>query len=210
MTLANCGVIYIAYGDSAAYYAKRSIDSLRSVHPDLSIYNIGDRIEGSDILMLPILGHNQLNIARVSKFELYRASPCDYTLYLDADTIPYHSLEAGFKMLQDGFDMVIVPSANQNNDIFWHIDNAERELTFNELGVMPVQLQCGIFWFAKNERVEKFFAEWRNEWERFGQHDQAAFMRALQKAPLRLFLLGGVFNGGAAIAHQHGVIKSNE
>lgn len=213
MTYPNCGVIYIAYGDSAAYYAKRSIDSLRRVHPDLPVSAIATppdgTVEGASKLLTPFFYNGQLQGARLAKFELFRMTPHDYTLYLDADTIPYHSLEVGFKMLQDGFDMVIVPSHNQGKDIFWHIDRAEREATLNELGITPVQLQAGIFWFAKNERVGKFFAEWRKEWERFGLHDQAAFMRALQNVPLSLFLLGRVFNGGAAIAHQHGVIKAD-
>ncbi len=213
MIAPNCGVIYIAYGDSAAYYAKRSIDSLRRVHPDLPVSAIGSAVEGATGLLAyepPRWQPAQRQLkARAAKFELFRMTPHDYTLYLDADTIPYHSLEVGFKMLQDGFDMVIVPSANQGKDIFWHIDKAERETTLNELGITPVQLQAGIFWFAKNERVGKFFAEWHNEWERFGQHDQAAFMRALQNVPLKLFLLGRQFNGGAAIAHQHGVIKAD-
>ena len=97
----------------------------------------------------------------------------------------------------------MVPSGNQGTDLLWHVDEEEREATLDEV-LNPLQLQAGVFWFKRNERTELLFTEWRKEWLRWKGQDQAAFLRALARAPVRMWILGFPFNGGAVIAHLFG------
>jgi hypothetical protein len=187
----SCGVVYIAVGDKAEKLAERSADALPSW--------IGKHI-------IYIAGVGSAQMSRDLKTRLYDLSKWEYTLYLDADTIPYGDVSAGFEIVRSGWDMVITFSDKQGEDCLWHLESDERILTFRELGRVPLQLQAGVFFFRRSEAVKCFFSVWRSEWERFRGQDQGAFLRALERAPLRIWLLGRPWNGGAIIAHRYGEV----
>ena len=63
-------------------------------------------------------------------------------------------------------------------------------------------------WIARNERTMAFWDAWHEEWLRFGDEDQAAFLRALNRVPLKIWLLGYPWNGGAIIEHRFGACRS--
>jgi hypothetical protein len=69
---------------------------------------------------------------------------------------------------------------------------------------MSQQWQCGVMFVRRNERTERFFKAWHREWGRYGGEDQAAFVRALHRVPLRVWVLGRPWNGGAVIQHRFG------
>ena len=118
-------------------------------------------------------------------------------LYLDADTLVRQAVDVGFEMLADGWDLVMVPSTNQGDDVLWHVRPEEVGATFAELGYQPLQLQCGVMFIARNERTAAFFDAWHDEWMRWCDEDQAAFLRALKRVPLKIWMLGYPWNGGA-------------
>jgi len=199
--VAAVGVVYVAVGPHAVKEATESIRTLRQYH-DWPVAVIGDEIGGTDHIDCPDEGLP----GRWPKVNLMRLSPFASTLYLDADTRIHGKLDVGFRFLADGWDLVIVPSEIQKQPLH-HLDANERDATLLEIGDgFPLMLNTGVMWFRRSERLERFSGEWRLQWRRFRRHDQGALLRALEKCPVRLWLLGYDFNsrGGAVIDHLFG------
>ena len=188
------GVAYVVYGEKTQREAETSLKRLRANMPDVKTIVIHDRVDGL----------TDAQASRFAKVNLDKLTPFDHTLYLDADTRPQADLSSGFEMLADGWELVIAPSNNQGQDCLWHVGKEEREMTFKELGRTPLQLQAGIFFFQKTPNIRRLFALWREEWERYHDQDQAAFLRALDKQPVKIWLLGRPWNGGALVQHLYG------
>jgi hypothetical protein len=195
------GVAYIAIGDNAERELSYSCASLHRYNPGLPFTRYAIPQVG---LQFPVA------LSRIAKLTLFEWCPYDHILYLDADTRVFGDVSAGFDILADGWDMAIAPSNNQGEDILWHVGVNDRDLTFECLGTSEVlQLQAGVFFVARNARVQYFFDVWYNEWQRFRDQDQAAIIRALQAAPLKIWLLGRRWNDhrrgkGAVIEHWFG------
>jgi hypothetical protein len=200
-SLMTRGFLYIAFGDTARSEALMSINSLKHFHAETVAVVSDSPIDGARFIPSKPVDRG----ARSIKVQLDQLTPFDYTVYLDADTRPRGDLSFLFDALEDGFDLVIAPSSKQDRDALWHVDAAEREATFDELGFTPVQLQAGVMAFSRS--AAPFFAAWREEWTRFCGQDQAAFLRALQRVPVKLYVVGQVYNGGALVAHLHGRMK---
>jgi len=201
------GAVYVAYGEAARREAVASIASLR-VHNDLPVYVVSDirldiQLDGACI------GFPGGKGARWAKLQAEAfIQTWDQFVYIDADTRIYADITAGFDILDAGFDIAMTPSASQGDDVFWHIGPDEVLATLTEIGnPEPLQMQCGMMFVQRNARTEELFALWREEWERWGDQDQAAFTRALYRRPVRLWLLGRPWNGGAVIGHRFGAIR---
>lgn len=193
------GVVYITYGPKAKQEAMESIKSLKQ-HNNLPVTVIDEsRFPGKP-------GMTDSQRARWGKLNLPQLVEYDRVLYLDADTRIHSDLSAGFKIL-DAWDMAIAPSKNQGGALFAHIpDEAEKQATLTEIGnPWPLQLQAGLIFFSR-ERCASFFGVWREEYRRYGDQDQAAFLRALHREPIRLWLLGRPWNSdnGAIVQHLFG------
>lgn len=198
------GICLIAYGEKAEQEARECITSFRRLHewPYLVAGNTGGMWQ---IKIEQPQGYTAIQQSRWAKVTLDQWTPFDETLYLDADTRVQGDLNAGFEMLADGWDMVITASAQQADGNMWHIAPDEREATFAAYQCGDVlQLQGGVFWFKKSAAMRRFFEAWRAAWSRWQQYDQAALLRALRVAPVKLHLLGRPFNGGAVVQHRHG------
>jgi len=192
-------VVYVAYGPNAVEEATESIRTLRQ-HHDWPVAVIGDEIEGTDHIDCPDEGLP----GRWAKVNLLNLSPFEQTLFLDADTRIHGKLDIGFRILADGWDLVVVPSEMQGQPLH-HLDAGERDVTLAEIGDgFPLMLNTGVSWFRRSKRSKRFSQEWRREWRRFKQHDQGALLRALEKYPVRLWLLGRDYNGGEIIEHRFG------
>lgn len=191
--MASRGAVFIATNPHSRREAEAAIKALR-MNNELRVATLADRIAGLD----------DMQSSRWLKINMDLFSPFDHTLYMDADTRAFGPLDDGFGMLDDGWDMAIAPSANQGGDCLWHVGEYEAQATFKELGYLPLQLQAGIMFFAKNERTRAFFDRWRYEWRFYCDQDQAALLRALSYVPLKIWLLGRPWNGGALVAHHFG------
>lgn len=126
-------------------------------------------------------------LSRWLKIKALDYTRSDQILYLDADAFPITNTDAGFHILDDGYDLVICPSLCQSSDWLTHVGDEERA-TMEHLRPMA-SLQGGMWWIKRNEWTKKFFAVWLEEWQKYEGQDQGALLRAWAKVPLRTWLL---------------------
>jgi hypothetical protein len=200
------GFAFVAYGETAANEARLAIASLRQHHRREPALVLGEPVPGAIHFESKTTGLTDVQASRWAKVNL-DGLPLDDVCYLDADTRVNGDLSAGFRALDDGWDLVITASDHQGDDILWHVDAMECALTLQELCHVPLALQAGVFWFRRNERTRALFAAWREEWRRWQDQDQGALLRALHRAPVRVWLLGRAFNGGAVVGHRFGACR---
>lgn len=201
------GVVYVAYGRRAIDAAKISIASLKRTNsfPIVVISDkIGLEIQGTDVVRLTTTGTN-VQRSRHAKLHLLDWVPAEWRsiLYLDADTEVLGKLMPGFKNLESGWDLAIVPSTYQGRDLLYHVGGLEKGQTLVELqNPEPLQLQAGVMFIRRNDASTALFRTWQMEWMRFRGQDQAALLRALDKTPVRILLLGRDYNGGDLVLHH--------
>jgi hypothetical protein len=196
---ATAGFCYIVYGENAEDAATQSVATLRK-HNSKQVHIIGDRpLPGCTFSKFEGWG----TVGRLAKINLDRLTPFENTCYLDADTIIHSRLAVGFSILNDGWDMVICPSANQGEHWLRHVGEEESLATLIQLRERFLQLQAGVIWFNA-ARCKKFFQLWRLEWNRWQDQDQAALLRALYEAPIKIWLLGNPWSNGEMVRHLHG------
>jgi hypothetical protein len=193
------GSVIVAIGEPALREAKQAKASLlRLGFTDAQVRIVDDGLVDGD----------RVARSRWLKLNVLDRAPWDHVLYMDADCrAQTPGLEVGFTALRDGVDLVLVPSYNQGPNSFWHCLPEDREAAWAEAPKVP-QFGCGVMFIARNPRTLALFEVWREEWARFKSLDQAAFVRALVRAPVRLLLLGPQWNGGGkdgvVIAHHWG------
>ena len=190
------GIVFIACGEPADQQSRYAMSALKESGNDYPT-----QIIGGDY------GAANKQASRRAKVTLLDATQYDHTLYMDADTRARESLQPLFDILSDGWDMVMAISGNQDSEVFWHVGENERQMTMQEIGIRPLQLQCGVMAVAKNTATWALFDAWRKEWMRYSGEDQAAFVRALYQAPVRIWLLAQPWNGGAAVGHNWGALR---
>jgi len=188
----TCGIVYITYGPNAKREAQKSIAGLKK-HNDFPITIIDESV----------FSDNSFG-ARWAKLNIDKLVDYDKVLYLDADTRILGDISSGFEFLDD-WDLVIAISDHQDTMAFAHIKTGERLQTVRELCYRPIQLQAGVMFFHR-QRCAKLFEAWRKEWQRWKLQDQAALLRALQKEPVKVWLLSKEWNSldGSLIKHLFG------
>lgn len=195
------GVICVAIGPNAVREAEECAVSFRQ-HHRLPFYVLTEeKYKGPE----KFTNDQKAHYAKVTAM---RWSPFDPTLLIDADTRVKGDLSLGFKILKDGFDVVMVPSEPpRDGAVLWTIREDEKRQTLQELGTWQhVMLNTGLMYFKKNARVASLFKAWETEWNRFKDRDQGAFLRALRHAPVSMFLLGWPYNSarGEVVEHLFG------
>ena len=197
----GAGVMYVAYGRKARNEAAASIASLREFH-DWPVAVASDKplVRGTRLLHCEQRG----TPGRWAKVNLDKLTPWEWTLFLDADTRIHGDLSIGFRLLANGYDLVMVPSRPQHNDMLRHLGDQERKRTLGELPLDVLQLNTGVMWFGPG--AAPLFEVWREEWERWRDKDQGALLRALYRHPVALALLGQPFNDehGDVVEHRFG------
>lgn len=196
----NRGVYYVAFGKPARKCAKQAMESFRRFMPgDIEIALASESPIGIEDHHIEC---KDVDVgARHAKTAMYDLAPAhwDYVMYLDADTeIISPDPIFLFKILQDGWDMVICTNPGK-----FHIarrmvrpDNKEEcDKTFNKIGTQEIiQLNGGVLAFRRNDRTRDFFHAWHKEWKRWGKRDQAALLRALWDHPVKIFVLNNRWN----------------
>jgi len=189
----------VAYGRNARAEAAQSIRTLRKWH-DWPVAVIGEPVPGTRHIPWGSIGKP----GRWAKVNLLELSPFEWTLYLDADTRVRGDLSIGFDVLRDGWELVMVPSLPGPRPLDILVEE-ERAVTLAELGdCWPPMFNTGVMWFRRTERTERLWHAWAEEWQRFRRHDQGALLRALNRAPVALWLMGRLFNGGEIVEHLFG------
>jgi len=194
------GVVYVAYGHKARIETNESIRTLKRYNSFPVTVICEEEMNGHNCVLFDRPGYG----ARWAKLSADRLVEYDNVLYLDADTRIMANLQIAFTILEGGWDMLMTPSLHQDTEVFHHVGKNERVRTLAELqNPHPLQLQAGVMFFNRR-RCERFFSIWRDEWLRWKDKDQAAFMRALHREPIKIMLLGRDWNGGAIIQHLFG------
>lgn len=188
---------FVAIGSKARQELAQAEKSFRKTSDDAILVNSNS-----------VDGMTDKQASRCAKVNLLEwTQNTEQIAYMDADTRTYSDIGAAFGALDNGFDLCVCPSKNQGSDAFWHIAEDERFETVREVGYVPLQIQCGVMFVRRDARTEMLFNEWAHEWQRWQNEDQAAFVRALHKAPVRMWLLGYPWNGGAVIGHRFGACR---
>lgn len=190
------GIVFVVCGDKAEAQYSAALQALEVSHNELPVQRVGRDYAAAN-----------KQASRLAKTTLFDHAEFDNFLYMDADTRARENLQPFFDILADGWDVVMAVDGNQDESVFWHVNMFERQSTLEEIGVLPLQLQCGVMAVNKNERTRQLFDAWHNEWNRYSGEDQAAFIRALYKTPVKVWLMGFPWNGGAAIGHNWGAMR---
>ena len=194
MSVDKQGVAYVAFGAQAEQEQEQAVASLQRVHS-----------WPVEVVRNAPLGLTDMQASRWAKTHLLDLVPFEQILYLDADTRVQGDLSAGFQVLDDGWDIALAFSENQGQDWLWHVGDEERNATRAAWGGMePLQLQAGMMFVARNERTYELFAEWQRQWAQWKDQDQGALLRALRIKPVRVWLFGRPWNGGALVRHLFG------
>lgn len=200
------GVIWIALGPNAERELVKSQASFQKYNRTAS--------KVFDLTMIDFPANLSTDQqAHWAKVNADQWSPFDLTLMLDADTRVKGDLSWGFKMLYKGWDMLVAPSmpTAASGKVLWNLKEEERRATLQELGVWQhIMLNTGVMYFSKTEAVGKLFELWRSEWLRYKDRDQGAFLRALSKCSVNLWLLGHPYNSleGEVVTHLFGKARS--
>jgi lipopolysaccharide biosynthesis glycosyltransferase len=197
------GALWIAVGDKAKAEARKSEETFKRHHrwPTKIITPKGLALPGE-------MSNDQ--IAHYMKVSMYQLSPFNPSVFLDADTEINGSLEVGLQILSKGWDLVMVPSfqpGGSEHRALWHLSREDRDYTFEQLGTWKhIMFNTGVMFFERNKRVESLMESWKQEWLRFKDRDQGAFLRALAKNPVRLWILGAAYNSykGEIVNHMFG------
>ena len=201
------GVLYVAYGEAARAQALRSITSLRRFAPGLPVAVVSDTPLGdTEHIYHPEADRG----ARTQKTQMYRLSPFEQTLFLDADTELVGSPEPGFRLLEF-VDLVLAQDVTRNfADNKWpHLNQEEVAYTEQVLGTRHhMYFNSGVIFFRRNERVAAMMDAWHEEWKRFGMHDQMALLRAIHRCPVTIAPMRAPWNThirsqAAFVYHKH-------
>lgn len=197
----------VAYGPPSKREARLVIAALAQHMPGLPVAVISDEaIDGAQYIPMPDGGPR----GRIAKLSVDLLSPFDATAYVDADVSVLGDISAGFAIVEDGWDIALTASHNQGRHALKNIGSEEKRATLNGYGCQDVlALQCGLVYFRCSAAVHALFAAWRAEFATFAEQDQAAFLRALGRVPVRVWLLSSAYNSpwkrpGVLCHHQFG------
>lgn len=191
--MTSFGVIYMAWGENAVRQAEESIWSLRRQERGMPVMVVGDEAAESHFLKVRQVQFqrvdvNPFNENRSKGFKflagrikplLAGISPWDQTLYVDADTCFKRSPMVGFSLL-DRWDVVIAETQTRSLAP-GVVGEKEARATAAEIGSEQILYHnSGMIFWRRNERTDRLFDLWSEEWLRYGDWDeQVALLRAL-------------------------------
>jgi hypothetical protein len=184
--IAEKGVLYVAYGDNAREQARGSIQTVRVKAHGLPVAVVSNTpLMAADHQIY----HPEADKgARTQKTQMYRLSPFEQTLFLDADTEMLSSPATGFELLKY-VDLVLCQDVTRNfADDHWKPHNKDEvAATISAIGIAQhMYFNSGVIFFRRNERVAALMDAWYEEWQRWSLHDQMALLRAIHRCPVRI------------------------
>lgn len=194
------GIVYMCFGEKAAREVAKSVESLHEIGLDIPVTVVGNCLSTSlkAVEFIEWKGESPFDAEQAKNFQfragrikphLYKLSPYQRTLYIDADTEFMGDILPGFEML-DSFDMAVTEETLTLGQLYnkklagWEINLVERDATIEELGGDARQkfINSGVIFFRKSKSTAKTFTEWGKQWMRYQQWDeQLALMRAMTK-----------------------------
>jgi FkbM family methyltransferase len=201
----NLGIIYMTFGPVSVLAAIESLKSVRAQKIDLPVISIGThKVPGTTFIQWEgnnpwgpetVPGRLRFWAGNVKPF-LYKYTPFEYNLYLDADTEVWGDIMPGFDYLKE-YDMCISKGCRwMLEDLFkpdnkkpdWNAPRKERDHTSKFLTGYPPDkhpyINSGVIFFHKNERLATLFDEWYRQWKRIPNwQEEMAFLRAMKNCP---------------------------
>ncbi|MDD5059290.1 MAG: glycosyltransferase [Sideroxydans sp.] len=190
------GIYCVAFGDPARACAERMMTSAKRHMPDIPICLVGARPMGIEDVFVEQPDSDVGG--RRAKLRAYELAPAEWgaVLYLDADTEIVGPVYRLFEWIEDGWDLCITHDVGETLHSFQRKNNIpelnELEQTVGTLHAL--QFNGGVWSFGRNERVARFFARFKAEYEVHLQRDQGALIRALHAEPLKVWVLGHEWN----------------
>jgi hypothetical protein len=210
----NKGLIFMPFGRNSAASALESLTSARIRGIDLPAVSIGSNcVKGTTHIpwkgVSPWASRNHPKRHRffagnVKPF-LYKYTPFEFNLYLDADTEIWGDIMPGFEYLLE-YDVCIteefgwtIGSILTPDDIKpqWDKYRKERDHTIKVLGSSDEPyINSGVIFFRKNERAANLFEKWHQEWLKYTTwQEEMALMRAVHLTPdTKVLWLGPEWN----------------
>ena len=192
------GIYCVAFGDPARTVCLRMMKSAKKFMPDIPIALCSDRKIGPEDVLI-VEPDSDIG-GRRAKLKAYELAPAEWqsVLYLDADTVVVGDIRFYFQLIEDGWEFVICkdPHLMDTMHSFRRKGN-QSELADTEKQISTLhtlQYNGGVWAFARNDCVRRFFQRWQAEWERYAGRDQGALIRAMYTEPLKIYLLGNEWN----------------
>ncbi len=192
------GIYCVAFGEPSRRCASKLITSIKKFMPDVPVALCGAKPLGMEDVFIEQPDSDVGG--RRAKIRAYRFAPANWrsTLYLDADTEVVAPIYRFFEWIEAGWEFVICkdPHLIDTMHAFERRNNQAELAQIAETikTLHALQINGGVWAFARNERVAGFFHRWEQEWERYAQRDQGALLRALYADPLRVLWLGNEWN----------------
>jgi hypothetical protein len=190
------GVMYMAWGENAVRQAHESMKSLWLFARSMPVMVLGDAQAGKHFAGVKGVTFHLVEIdpfdmrgkmgfkflAGRIKPLMAKISPWDETLYVDADSLFVQSPLPGFERL-GLWDMVIACHELGVGGTNWS-NCTERDETAKLIGSpMVLYHNSGMIFWKKNDRTERLFDLWHEEWLKYQHWDeQVALLRALMRS----------------------------
>jgi len=177
--LVDCGVLYIAFGESYVSEAIASICSLRQQSPNITVAVVTDSRWNHKVQPdLYVIRDSVQNFSCKPRY-IYEASPFKKTLFLDTDTYVSRDITAYYELL-DWYDIGVMFVGPQ----------------LNEEGItLHTQCNSGVILFKKSEQMKDVFHKWQELYfaaeklnsveDRRGLGDQRYLSIAIAKSRVR-------------------------
>ncbi|NME68172.1 putative nucleotide-diphospho-sugar transferase [Flammeovirga aprica] len=188
----KAGYLYVATGQKYIKEAEYSASSLKEVMPNSNITLITDKDYSSPFFDNVILqGFDSIDEKSWKANLVYKImgiskSPYEKTIFLDTDTYIIEPFNELFELL-DHFEVMIAPDYYDKNNIQINGKVVEGYYPYN----------TGVLAFSKTQQTKRFIDDWLSiyieELQDFWS-DQQAFMKALIKVNVKLFVLSSIYN----------------
>ena len=199
----NRGIVYLAIGTEYQRYVVNSISCLRLTGYDGAIRIVSDISDWSEtvtdceLILVDNVGEGFGS--RYYKTQIYKYS-YDFTLYLDADTIPIAPIEEIWnKLINSEMCMSLDLHPNVEHVIQNSVNDPERRRIEYDLMISSGLSQnpfynSGVIAFRRCRIVENTFAEWHRQWKLFKHEDQLALVRAISRTGIQINTLSSIWN----------------
>jgi hypothetical protein len=198
------GVLYVATGASYLAEARRSAQSVKSLHPELPVCVVTDQGIGPDAqfdIVLPVANLPPTadehflardRVAYYRKIQPLLESPFERTIFLDSDTWVAVPLDDLYQLL-DQFEILVTPA-----HVVYDYKFERDEAPFSAIPAAFGYFNTGLLAFRKCPAVERFLQLWienyRQHTAQFTVNDQPAFRLTLFQDVVKFHVLPAHYN----------------
>ncbi len=215
-TGARRGVYCVAFGEPARHCAQRLMQSIKKHMPDIPIALCAAKAIGPEDVLV-VQPDSDVG-GRRAKLRAYELAPAEWqaVLYLDADTELLAPVYEYFEWVEGAWDLAIARDVQTVEHLAVRSSPEEQRATLAVASPDELAYNGGVWSFKRSGQVARFFARWLAEWERWGQRDQGALLRALHAEPIKVLALHNDWNSfpkfqphreGARIVHWPGAAR---